>query len=332
VFGSPRRINGRLILHYISALDAERVDISHSDVVGLVRAALIEKAKGRVECPPKPGIHPKPNAFMHAMPAYVESFAAAGVKWVSGFPANTAAGLPYISGIIILNSPETGLPETIIDARRVTALRTAAVTGLALETLKDAKLETVAIIGCGQQGRTHLGLLDELFTEVAEIRLFDISDEAARRARRSSTLMERCRISPNIHAAADGADAIITAVAERDEGKAGQIEAGWMDPNGLALPLANDYGWSADALSECDDLFVDDVPQFVHFQEIGELSRTKGLPEPREFSSLLINGTRETRPGKTCCMNLGLAIHDIVVGKEISQRAHEAGHGVALDV
>ena len=49
---------------------------------------------------------------------------AAGVKWVSGFPGNAARGLPYISGLLILNDPETGMPKAVMDATWITAMRT----------------------------------------------------------------------------------------------------------------------------------------------------------------------------------------------------------------
>ena len=60
--------------------------------------------------PPKPGIHTQPDAFIHAMPAYIPALQSAGIKWVSGYPGNQAQGLPYISGLLILNDDQTGLP------------------------------------------------------------------------------------------------------------------------------------------------------------------------------------------------------------------------------
>jgi ornithine cyclodeaminase/alanine dehydrogenase len=64
--------------------------------------------------PPKPGIHTQPDAFIHAMPAYIPSLGAAGLKWISGYPGNQAKGLPYITGLLILNDPDTGVPSNRI--------------------------------------------------------------------------------------------------------------------------------------------------------------------------------------------------------------------------
>jgi hypothetical protein len=50
-----------------------------------------------------------PDAFIHAMPAYIPSMRSAGIKWVSGYPENFKRGLPYITGLMILNDVETGM-------------------------------------------------------------------------------------------------------------------------------------------------------------------------------------------------------------------------------
>lgn len=58
--------------------------------------------------PAKPGIHTRPDCFIHAMPAYVQELEVAGLKWVSGYPPNSARGLPYITGLLVLNDWEDG--------------------------------------------------------------------------------------------------------------------------------------------------------------------------------------------------------------------------------
>ena len=53
--------------------------------------AFLEKSRGAVQMPPKPSIHPQPDAFMTAMPAYMPSMHSAGIKWICGFPGNAHA-------------------------------------------------------------------------------------------------------------------------------------------------------------------------------------------------------------------------------------------------
>jgi hypothetical protein len=82
----------------------------------LVEGTYAALAAGRVELPPKPGVHPRENSFIHAMPAYLADQDVAALKWVSGYPGNKARGLPYISGLLVLNDAETGLPLAVMDA------------------------------------------------------------------------------------------------------------------------------------------------------------------------------------------------------------------------
>ncbi len=100
---------------YLCRGDVERVNLSMPEVVDSIDRVFKEKGAGKVEMPPKPGIHPRPNAFIHAMPAYIPSQQAAGMKWVAGYPENQLKGLSYISGLLVLNDPETGFPKAVMD-------------------------------------------------------------------------------------------------------------------------------------------------------------------------------------------------------------------------
>jgi ornithine cyclodeaminase/alanine dehydrogenase len=84
-------------LLYLSRRDVEQVNVRMADIIQALEQMFIEKGQGKVEMPPKPGIHTQPDAFIHAMPAYIPSLNSAGIKWVSGYPENQKKGLPYIS-------------------------------------------------------------------------------------------------------------------------------------------------------------------------------------------------------------------------------------------
>ena len=91
-------------LLYLSRAEVTNVGLTMSEIIQALEVAFMEKGKGRTEMPPKPGIHPGGgDNFIHAMPAYIPALKAAGVKWVSGFPENHNLGLPYITGLLILN-------------------------------------------------------------------------------------------------------------------------------------------------------------------------------------------------------------------------------------
>ena len=148
---------------YLSRADVEAVNLSMKEIIGLLEKAFLEKGNGRVEMPPKPGIHTMPDAFIHAMPAYIPSMRSAGIKWVSGYPENFKRGLPYISGLMIMNDVETGIPYAVMDCAWITAMRTGAASALSAKYLARPKSETVGILACGVQGRTNLEALACLF-------------------------------------------------------------------------------------------------------------------------------------------------------------------------
>ena len=120
---------------YLSRRDVEAIQLPMQEIIDALDEMFKEKGRGKVEMPPKPGIHTQPDAFIHAMPAYIPSLQAAGVKWVSGYPANQAKGLPYITGLLILNDPETGVPLAVMDCTWITAKRTGAATAIAAKYL-----------------------------------------------------------------------------------------------------------------------------------------------------------------------------------------------------
>src|SRR3972149_1610994 len=148
---------------YLSQADVASVGLSMAQIINAREVMFREKAEGRVEMPPKPGIHTMPDAFIHAMPAYIPALQSAGIKWVSGYPENFKRGLPYISGLLILNDVETGIPYAVMDCSWITAYRTGAASALAAKYLARPESETVGILACGVQGRTNLEALAALF-------------------------------------------------------------------------------------------------------------------------------------------------------------------------
>lgn len=150
-------------LLYLSRAQVEEIALGLPAMIDLLETVFTEKAHGRTEMPPKPGIHTRPDAFLHAMLAHVPALNAAGIKWVGGYPANKEKGLPYISGILILNDDETGFPIAVMDSTWITAYRTAAATALSAKYLARPDSKTAGIIACGVQGRTNLEALNCLF-------------------------------------------------------------------------------------------------------------------------------------------------------------------------
>ena len=90
-------------VRYLSRADVEAVGLSGTDVIDILDRVFRAKREGRVEMPPKIGVHPRDDAFIHAMPAYLSDVDAVGLKWVAGYPDNHELGLPYIHGLFVLS-------------------------------------------------------------------------------------------------------------------------------------------------------------------------------------------------------------------------------------
>jgi N-[(2S)-2-amino-2-carboxyethyl]-L-glutamate dehydrogenase len=121
-----------------------------------------------------------------ALPAYLGGdFDVAGVKWVSSFPSNLRLGLNRASAIIVLNSTETGLPETILEGSWISAKRTAASAALAArQFLSNATATATGIIGCGLINFEVVRFLQALKTGGRNITAFDIEPGRAKTFRR----------------------------------------------------------------------------------------------------------------------------------------------------
>src|SRR5512146_103132 len=127
---------------YLSQAQVASLGISMREIIDALEAAFRELGNGHVEMPPKPGVHTQPDAFIHAMPAFIPALHSVGVKWVSGYPGNGKRGLPYISGLLILNDQVTGMPLAVMDCIWITAMRTGAATALAAKYLARPDSQT----------------------------------------------------------------------------------------------------------------------------------------------------------------------------------------------
>jgi ornithine cyclodeaminase/alanine dehydrogenase-like protein (mu-crystallin family) len=313
---------------YLSYADVERVGLPIAEVIDAVEEAFREKGAGRTEMPPKPGIHTMPDAFIHAMPAYIGGMHAAGLKWVSGYPENQKRGLPYISGLIVLNDPETGVPTCVMDATWVTAKRTAAATAVAAKHLAVPEASVFSILGCGVQGRTNLEAVVAVASELEQVRAFDIDRDVA--ARYANDMKVAYGLSVEVvdvpRKAVEGSDIVVTAGPILKHPQPA-IETGWLKEGGFACPLDFDSYWKSEAMQAVDKFCTDDIDQLRYYQTVGYFS---GVPEVYSDLSRIVTGEvpgREDVSERTMSMNLGVAIEDIATAVRILESAKRKSIG-----
>ncbi len=317
---------------YLSRADVESVGLGMGETIEALEKMFLEKAAGRVEMPPKPGIHPAADAFIHAMPAFIPALGAAGVKWVSGYPANPGRGLPYISGLIVLNDVETGFPKAVMDCTWITAQRTGAATAVAAKRLARQDSRSLGILGCGVQGRSNLEALASVF-RLGEVKAFDIDPAAAARFAREAAA--RFGLTATAGAAAEeavrGSDLVVTAGPILKVPHA-TIRPGWLAAGAFASLVDYDSYWSRAALREVDKFTTDDRVQL-------DYARTQGyfrdIPPVHADLAELVAGRkpgRETAAERTMACNLGLALDDMATAPLVLARAEARGLGLRLEL
>lgn len=324
-------------LLYLSRADVEGVGVTMAEIIDAVEAGFREHGEARVEMPPKPGVHPRPDSFLHAMPAWIPALHSVGIKWVSGYPDNQAKGEPYIMGLPILNDEETGRPLAVMDCTWITAQRTGAATAVAAKYLARPESETVGILGCGVQGRSNLEALRVLLP-LRRVRAYDVVPAVAERFVDGGTWnvesgvrgleMEVAR-SPR--EAVEGADLVVTAGPILKQPHA-TIQAGWLAEGAFASLVDYDSYWAPAALGEVDKFCTDDVPQFEHYRSLGYFQDTPPIYATVGELVAGLRPGRETASERTMTCNLGLALDDMATAPLVYQRAVERGLGTRLEL
>jgi ornithine cyclodeaminase/alanine dehydrogenase-like protein (mu-crystallin family) len=318
-------LRGADVIAAMPPLD-QRLDLAERAMTALVADA---------ELPPKIGVHPRPEgSFAHAMPAALRPVARdattrdlLGIKWVTGFPENRAAGEPPINAVVVLNDPSTGRPIAILDGGPITAQRTAAVSGVVIRRFADPGAATVAIIGAGVQGASHAEMVAGLLPGARLV----VHDRHAERAEAlAASSGPRATASPTAREAVADADVVITAVTfARAEDRQGMTRD-WLRPD--ALVVAVDYAAmaGADVARDAALFLTDDRGQFLANRDVGQFD---GYPDPTmTIGEAILGGTSRPAPGsgRVVASHLGVGLADLVFADAIVARATELGLGQEL--
>jgi ornithine cyclodeaminase/alanine dehydrogenase-like protein (mu-crystallin family) len=317
---------------YLSQSDVASLGVTMREIIDALEIAFREHGNARVETPPKPGVHTQPDAFIHAMPAYIPALHSVGMKWVSGYPDNYKLGLPYITGLLILNDEITGIPLTVMDCTWITAMRTGAATAVAARYLARPESESIGILGCGVQGYSNFEALNVLF----EIKRVIAYDPLAEQVNRFADEVEK-RFGVRVvkakqpRDAVDGPDMVVTSGPILHKPHA-TIKAGWLQEGAFASLVDFDSYWDGPAMKETSKFCTDDVPQLESYRSSGYF---QDIPPIYASVGELVTGKkrgREDANERTMTCNLGLALDDMATAPIVYKRAVERGVGTWLNL
>ncbi len=316
---------------YLSRADIEAINLPMSELMDILEQAYIEKNNGNLDMPPKLGIAPDPETFIHAMPCWLPEMHAAGLKWVGGTRQNKSKGLPFLGGLCILNDPETCLPVCVMDCGWITAKRTGAKSGVCARHLARRESRTLGILGCGEQGYTNLEAMSVALPMLEQVFVYNTSPEPAKRlaATQSEKLGIPVRAKDSTKDVVMESDVLVSAgwispTARRT------INAEWLKPGVTLIPVDLDCMYTAEAMALCDKYFTDDITLYEYFRKAGFFST---VPErPQELCGVIAGLTpgRETDTQRIITLNNGLALDDVSVAQQIFKRALSMGKGILL--
>lgn len=309
--------------------------LSMGECITLMRDALVSHAEGQVHQPLRTIVRPPGAAgIMGLMPAYSYGARSAfGLKAICIFPGNAAQGKDSHQGAVLLFGAESGELLAVINASAVTAVRTAAVSGVATRALAREEAGDLCVIGAGVQARTHI----EAMSQVRRIRRCRVT---SRRPERARMLAEELRRSytfrveavDSAEAALRGADLIVTATnsAEALVRREWVSEGAHLNAVGACTPNARELDAATVAASS---LFVDSVESAVNESGDYLLAAREGAVGRAHIRAELGEVLKGAKPGRTSAdeitlfKSLGLAVEDLAAARYLYDKCRETGAG-----
>lgn len=301
-----------------------------------VQEALKCHAHGNFQQPLKPYVRPqgregeREGGRYIAMPAYLGGqFNTAGIKWIASVPANIDRNLPRASGVVILNSPDTGEVVTIMECGHLSAVRTAAVATIAFDLLAPSGNLEVALLGAGPIGGEILRALAAKPRGVIRYRIFDPRQDRAcdaASAIAASSGIEAVTCS-SAESAIREADVVITATT----GASGYIQREWIKPGSLIVCMSLDDPTEEAFLAS--KVVVDDFDQCNRQEKLlHRLTKAGRFAREMVHAQLgqLIVGEKQGRTSQAetfLVVPMGMAIEDLAVAKAVFTLAVERGIG-----
>jgi ornithine cyclodeaminase len=304
-------------------------------------AALRDVAAGKAALPLRTVIRlaDSPNAFA-TMPAVLGAGAGAslGAKIITVFPGNEATPFDAHIGVVLLFDAEHGTLLAIADASSITAIRTAAVSGVATRALARPDAGDLALLGAGVLALPHIEAI-RLVRPVRRIRVWNRSRERAHAlaARAKQVRGLDVTICATAREAVESADIICTITSSRSP----VLEGAWIAPGahvnavGASLPTARELDTAAVSMAR---LFVDraesarsEAGDFLLPRADGSIGDDHIVGELGEVLIGRIAG-RKSSGDITLFKSLGLAVEDVAALRFIYERARETGAGTNVSL
>ena len=302
-----------------------------ADCIEPMRKVLAALAREELYNPLRSVIRPpQAGTVMGLMPAHRSVPAPVySLKTVCIAPGNAVRGLDSHQGFVALFDGETGQTRALVNAGAITAVRTAAVSAVATELLARPGSTTLAILGSGTQGRSHL----EAMRAVLPFERIRVWSRTPGNASKLGGVEE----AESAEEAVRGADVVVTATAAPEP----IVRREWLAEGAHV----NAVGSSIPTTRELDTATMADAALFVDrrestLNEAGDYlcPAREGVIGPdhirAEIGELLIGAAdgRRSPAELTVFKSLGLGVEDLEAAETVLARAEAEGAGVEVDL
>lgn len=313
--------------------------LTFDDCIAAVERAHVEAYEGHVVLPVRTRLfHSERRGSMGIASALLKQSGAMGVKVQCSFQENPARGLPMITGVMLLQDADTGVPLAIMDSAYITAVRTPSASAIATKYLSREDSRVLAIVGAGVQARGHLRAMT-LVRPIESVRVASRSRTTAELFKAEMELetglpIEVCE-SPE--EAVRGADIVCTTTLSPTP----VVEGGWLSPgahvnavgahsletrelDSEAITMARVVVDSLDAAQkEAGDVMIPVREGVIGFEHVaGEIGDIVAGAKPG----------RQSPDEITVYKSLGVGIQDVATGYLVYHKALRLGLGTRVEL
>jgi len=309
------------------------------ECIDLMESAFRELGSGRAANPLRRVMRiPERDGLIGMMPGALPGVPAVGAKILAVFPENHGTRLDSHQGVVLLFDPKDGVPLAVMSASEITAIRTAATSGLATRLLARDDAHDLALLGSGVQARSHLEAMLAV-RPVRRVRVHSLRMDACR----AFAEREQARLGVPVEPVASarealaGADLVVTATSSPTP----VCEGGWLAPGahvnavGACFRTTRELDGAAVARAR---LFTDARESLRNESGDWLLAIEDGAIDAdhpaAELGEVLV-GKAPGRTGAdeiTLFKSLGLAIEDVAAAHLVLSRALERGVGARVDL
>lgn len=309
-----------------------------TECVDLMRPTMIALSEGRVVLPLRSVMAmPGNRGMLGNMPGYLGDPECFGVKLVSLMPHNKPPLHSSHLGVVLLFEPEHGRPVALLDAAEITAIRTAAASGLATRLLANPQAGDLALLGAGEQARSHL----EAMLSVRPLRRIRVWARDSARAKgfadsegaKHGVVVET---AATVRECVADADLICTLTKAREPILFGE----WISPGAHLNVVGSSVAGAAEIdtptvvksrfFVDCRNSTVNEGGEYLRALQAGAITPQHIVGEIGEVA----NGSKSGRKSPfevTLYKSLGVAPQDLASSHYVLEKARAAGIGQIIE-